>query len=362
MVTIKVYSYMSQASNLNRFPSLPALLKKLREFFAGIIGTRANEMPRVVEGTRNIMGTAVTITVVHPHVDEAKEAVGLAFDEMRKIESLMSIQKEDSEVSILNKNGFIENASAEVIYVVKKAIHYSMFSGGAFSITILPVLDLWEEKLKAGRYPTDEEIIKALELADYRNIRIDDGNIRFLRSGMRATLGGIAKGYAVDKAIKTLKQKGIKHALVNAGGDIRVVGEKVKGFPWRVAVRDPRDKKQFVTIVKLCDRAIATSGSYERFIGEGIKVSHIIDARNGKPVQNLLSATVIAKSAIDADALSTIVFLLGAEKGLKLIKGLNNVEALVVTKEGEIIKSDGFHRYEVQLQGKANALGNYELY
>jgi thiamine biosynthesis lipoprotein len=304
--------------------------------------------PYVIEGTRSMMGTSVTITAIHSSSEEAKEAVNLAFSEMRRVEDLMSVYREHSEVSILNRKGFIENASAETVYVIKKAIHYSELSGGAFSIGVLPLLDLWEERLKAGRFPTDKEINDMLELADYKNIVIDGRDVRFLKGGMRITLGGIAKGYAVDRAIETLMQSNIRHAMVNAGGDIRVIGKKAEGFPWRVAVRDPKNKRRFVTVVELCDRAVATSGGYERYIGKEMKVSHIIDARTGQPSQELMSTTIIAKSAVDADALSTVVFLLGLEGGMELVERLDGVEALVITKEGKSVRSSNFKIYETQ--------------
>jgi len=300
----------------------------------------------LIEVTCSIMGTSVAMTAIHSNVDEAKEAVRLAFDEMCRIEGLMSVYKEDSEVSILNRNGFIENASAETIYVIKKGIYYSELSEGAFSICVLPLLDLWKERLKAGRFPTETEIKEALELADCRNIVIDGRNVRLKKGGMRITLGGIAKGYAVDRAIEVLRRKGIRHALVNAGGDIRVIGEKAEGVPWRVAVRDPMNKRRFVTVVELRDRAVATSGSYERYIGKEMRVSHIINSKTGQPAQEMLSTTIIAKNAIDADTLSTVVFLLGLEKGIELVERLGDVEALVITKEGKIVRSSNFQRYE----------------
>ncbi len=300
----------------------------------------------VVEGTRSIMGTSVSITVIHPSPEEAKEAANLAFGEMDKIEDLMSVYKEDSEVSILNREGFLKDASPETIYVLKRGIYYSELSGGAFSICVLPLLELWEKRLETGMAPTEAEIEEALELADFRSIRIDGGDVELLKKGMRITLGGIAKGYAVDRAIEVLRRKGIGHALVNAGGDIRAIGGKVEGVPWRIGIRDPRNKRRFITVVEIGDRAIATSGSYERYIGRELKVSHIINAKTGRPAQELLSATIIAENAIDADVLSTVVFLLGLEKGMELVEEMGHVEALIVTKKGEVVRSSGFRRYE----------------
>jgi len=304
-----------------------------------------------IEGARSIMGTSVTITVVHTDVGEAKEAVRCAFDEMSKISDLLSVYKEKSEVSALNRNGLYERASAELIEVIERASYYSELSDGAFDVTVLPVLDLWEEKLGGGKVPTSEEIDKALGLVNYKNIAIEKGGIRFKKKGMGITLAGIAKGYVVDKAIEALKQKNIRHALVNAGGDIRVIGTKVKGAPWRVAVRDPQNKRESITIVKLRDRAIATSGCYERYLGKEAwarrqSVSHVINSKTGQPVQGPISSTVVAKKAIDTDTLATIILIVGTNKGMELIERLDGVEALVITDKGKVIRSGNFQRYE----------------
>ena len=305
-----------------------------------------NKKPYLIEGTRSIMGTSVAIAAVHPNVDEAKEAVSLAFEQVRRIEDLMSIYKQDSEVSMLNKNGFIGRATVGTILVIKKSLRYSELSEGAFSTCVLPLLDLWEEKLRAGKFPTETEINSVLEFTDYRNIALDGGNVQFRKSGMRITLGGIAKGYAVDRAIEVLCHEGVNNTLVSAGGDIRALGEKARGVPWRIAVRDPQDKRRSITVVELRDQAIATSGSYERHIGREMKVSHIVNSRTGQPAQGLLSTSIITKNAIDADALSTVVFLLGVERGMELVERLDGVEALVITGEGKVIRSSGFQRYE----------------
>jgi len=292
------------------------------------------------------MGTPVAITIVAPNADETKKALSLAFIEIRRIEDLMSIYKEDSEVSILNRDAFCGDASPELIHVIKTAGYYSELSKGAFDITVLPILDLWQEKANEGIFPTDAEISRSLELVNYRNIVVEDRGLRFKKGGMRLTLAGIAKGYAVDIAIEALRREGIRHALVNAGGDIRALGEKARGIPWRIAVRDPKDKRRSASIVKLCGEAIATSGSYERHIGREMKVSHIINSRTGQPAQWLQSTTIITKNAIDADALSTVVFSLGVDKGMEVVERLDGVEALVITKEGEVIRSSGFQHYE----------------
>ncbi len=280
------------------------------------------ESPHVIEGTRNIMGTSVAASIIHHDVDVAKEAMALAFNEMYKIDDLMSVYRANSEVRSLNESGFYEGASADTIRVIERANHYSRLSGGAFAITVLPIMT----GIRFTR--------STLELANYENLLIGNGNIGFKKAGMGITLGGIAKGYAVDRAIEVLRQNGIERALINAGGDIRTIGGRTAEVPWRIALRDPDNRKERVTVIELCDKAIATSGNYERF--------HIVNARTGCVAQEMMSATVIAENAMDADALSTTIFLLGVEKGMELVERLSGVEALVITNDRRILRSSGF--------------------
>ncbi|MFC1787388.1 FAD:protein FMN transferase [Halobacteriota archaeon] len=290
----------------------------------------------ITESTRNIMGTSVKMAVVHSDVDWAKKAMDVSFEEMYKINDLMSIYKDSSEISMLNNNGYCDYANADTIRVIERANHHSGLSDGAFSIAVLPVIGLWKKGI-----PTEASLREKLDLLDDNNILIEGGKIRLKKEGMGITLGGIAKGYAVDKAIETLKQNGIEHALVSAGGDIRTVGNKLDEAPWRVAIRNPQDKKKSVTTIELCDKAVATSGNYERFFNDGTTSPHIVDPRTGYTVQGLMSVTILAETTIDADALSTAVFVLGAEEGMRLVERAGS-EALIIDNDGEILKSSGF--------------------
>lgn len=290
--------------------------------------------PYILESIRSLMGTSVAMAIVHSDVDRGKEAMKLAFEEMSRIEDLMSVYKESSEVSSLNKNGFYEGASADTIYVIEKAKDYARLSKGAFSTAVPPLLELWRRRADVGEPPSEKEIGEVLELVDDENIVVEGGDITLKKVGMGITLGGIAKGYAVDKAIETLRENGVEHALVNAGGDIMTLGDKLGGVPWRIALRDPRDKRRSITVVGLRDRAIATSGNYER--------EHILDPRSGYPVRGLLGASVITDKAIDADALSTTVFVLGEEAGREFVERFDGVEYHLVTGDGKILRSTGF--------------------
>lgn len=289
------------------------------------------EMVHVIKDVQNALGTFVTITIVHPNVDEGISALRAAFDEIYRIHDLMSVHKQSSEVGILNRKGYYEGVSDDTKYVIERANYFSDLSDGIFDITVLPILRLWEENARTSKVPTDAEISERLELVNYRNVIIQEENISFRKAGMGITLAGVAKGYAVDKAIEALSQGNIRHALVNAGGDIRLIGGKTETIPWKIAIRDPRNKTRIVTTVDLYDQAIATSGTYQRSFND------IINPKVGRPAQGVLSSTIVAKKAIDADMLATCLFVLGAEKGIELLGRLDGVKALVITSDGSIL-------------------------
>jgi thiamine biosynthesis lipoprotein len=289
-------------------------------------------MVHVIKDVQNVLGTFVTITIIHPNVMEGISALRAAFNEINRIHDLMSVHKQSSEVGVLNKKGYHEGVSNDTRFVIQRANHFSELSDGTLDITVLPILKLWEENARRNKVPTDAEISKRLELVDYRNILIKETNIRFRKAGMGITLAGVAKGYAVDKAIEVLSQQHIRHALVNAGGDIRVIGGKTETMPWKIAIRDPKNKARIVTSVELYDQAIATSGTYQRSFND------IINPKVGRPAQGLLSSTIIAKKAIDADMLATCMFILGTEKGRALLRRLDGVKSFTITSDGSILQ------------------------
>jgi thiamine biosynthesis lipoprotein len=244
---------------------------------------------------------------------------------------------------MFNEQGHIENPSDEMVKNINAALYYGNISNGSFDITVQPILDLYTYSFQElRRPPTSEEIDSALILVDYNDIFIKKNLILFRKEGMKITLGGITKGYAIDKAIEVLEDRGIEHALVNAGGDMRVIGSKPDG-KWKIALQNPRDEKDFITIIDLDNVAVATSGDYERYFNENKSFHHIVDPRTGYSATSLMSVTIIASKAMDADAIATSVFVLGKEKGLELIESLNDVEGLVITEEKEIVKSSDFN-------------------
>ena len=302
--------------------------------------------------TRSIMGTTVTIEVLDTNEAHALESIDMAFDEIYYVDELMSSYKNESQLSILNRQGYLDDANPDFVYVLDRSKYYSEISDGAFDVTIKPILDLWSSKYSpGGTYmpPTSDEINETLKLVDYSGITIEKGskNSISLRPNMSVILGGIAKGYSVDMAIQSLKLNGITNGFVNAGGDGRFIGLNEQGILWNIGLQNPNKSEEAVTRMAIGDMAVATSGNYERYFSDEAKVSHISDPRTGYSSQELISTTVIANTAIDADALATAVFVLGEYNGIEMIEELNGVECLIITDDKRIIRSSGFGEYEI---------------
>jgi thiamine biosynthesis lipoprotein len=290
-----------------------------------------------------IMGTRVAVELWSEDAALAGRAMDEVIAEMRRTDELMSTYKPESQLSQVNAHAHERpvQVDADIIAVVERALAMSKLSGGAFDITYASVGYLYD--YRAHQRPTDREIAAALPGVDYRQVQVDREarTIRFLRTGVRIDLGGIAKGYAVDRSIEHLRNLGIEHAMVNAGGDTRLLGDR-RGKPWVVGIRDPRSEGRVVTRLPLEEEAISTSGDYERYFEEdGVRYHHILVPGTGKSARGVRSATVIGADATLTDALSTTVFVLGVERGMRLIAGLKGVEAVVVDDQGRIYYSDG---------------------
>lgn len=298
-----------------------------------------------LQQTRQAMGTIVTIKIIG-YKASSQSALDKAFYEISTIEDTISPYKQDSEISRLNKEGYIDEASPDLLFLIERSINYGTLSNGAFDITIQPVLDLWKTKISAGEYPDKEEINKTLTLVNYSNITINNDTIAFNMHGMAVTLGGIAKGYAVDRAVSVLKEEGYLSGLVNAGGDGMYFGTGQDGSNWRVGLVNPDNKSESIVILNISDMAVATSGNYERYFNESARLSHISDPRDGYSCQSLISATVIATSAMEADTLATTIFVLGPVDGMELIERIETVECLLITSDRNILRSSGFSSYE----------------
>ncbi len=293
-----------------------------------------------------LMGTLVEITLREPDADKAQMAINQAFDEMRRLEKLMSTHLLDSEISRLNnaarKNLFFSVSDA-VIEVIKRGVYWGEKSNGAFDISIGPVSRLWQFNDENPSLPDAGLLTEALPLVNFHDIEINAPKVRLKKPGMSLHLGAIGKGYAVDKAMQALKSSGIQHALINAGGDLKALGSRADGKPWKIGLQHPRKPEQMIASFELTNKAVATSGDYQRYFMLGdTRYHHILNPTTGMPARGMISATIIADNVMDADALATAVFVMGQENGLALIDSLEGVECMIVSDSGTIRFSENF--------------------
>lgn len=303
-----------------------------------------NKKLHKVSKTRVAMGTIVSMTLIHPSKDEAEEAMGRAFQEIDRLTGLMNRFDRATAVGQLNREGFLKDIPPEVAQVVGRALDYHRVSRGTFDISVKPIVDLFREKFqgKGATAPTDLEISRALELVNARDIHIKGRNITFAKPGMGITLDGIAKGYIVDRASAVLAKRGIANHLINAGGDIRTMGTRLDRKPWTVAIQDPKKNKQYPDIIHMRNGAIATSGNYEVYFDREKMFHHIVNPGTGLSPELSTSVSVVANTAMDADALSTSVFVMAPKDGAAFIDTLPNCECLVISRSGAQIKSRGW--------------------
>lgn len=298
---------------------------------------------KLLKQTRMIMGTFAEISLYSHDEKKAGKAIDEALEEMERMDHIMSNYKSNSELSLINKNAAKSPVpcNKELLDVIEKSHYYSKLSDGAFDITVFPVIGLWGFFREKGYIPSGEEINNLLPAVSYKNIVIkksDDpeksNTIFFKHHQTLLDLGGIGKGYAVDKALEVIKKHGIDNACINLGGNIYVFGTPGGKNVWKIGVQHPRNKNEILGYLKLRNEATATSGDYERFFEiDGERYSHIIDPRTGIPVRGVIATTIIASTGTDVDALSTIVFVLGPERGLALIKKIPGAEALIIYEE-----------------------------
>ncbi len=302
------------------------------------------------EETRSLMDTFVTV-VIYSRPETAQTTINAAFTRMEEIETIATSWDSRGEAYKLNETGFIDNASEELIELIELSLKYNKITDGCFDITVQPLLDLWQFDPEAEKQFW--ELDKADQLAAIDNAKkligrdrivIDGKSIR-LKEGSAITLGGIAKGYATDEALETLKRMGIKHALVNAGGDLRTLGAKPGGQGWEIALVNPDDTTQSLASFVVEDKAVTTSGNYERYFNPDKSVHHIINPRTGFSANECISVTIIAENGASADALATGVFVLGPDNGMELVEIMDGVEALIVDASRNIYRSSGLSQY-----------------
>jgi thiamine biosynthesis lipoprotein len=284
------------------------------------------------------MGTYLRITLHGIEDARAESLAETAFDRIRKVNDLMSIYRSDSEFSVLNSAAGAESVSisTETMYLLSESKRYHKITAGTFDPSIGPLMELWHLREK-GNVPTEQEIDSTLALIGLDGLYIDETQNRaFIAEGMELDSGGIAKGYAVDLAIASLRHSGVSGAMVDLGGNIGLLGSgpSENGY-WRIGIRNPLVREDMIAVLQLKDVTTATSGQYEQyFIHEGKRYGHLLDPRTGRPADALLSTTIISPEGIAADALSTGVFILGPEEGMALVERLPAVEAVIILDPG----------------------------
>jgi len=292
------------------------------------------------------MGTVVTISAVHPDAEAARTMVADTFDEIERLESLLSRHRVGTPVWRLNDTGLLDAPPPEVIEVVQAGLDYSALTDGAFDVTIAPLLNLYNSSFdEGGVAPPPEEIRKALALVGSKHVRMSERAIVFEKSGMAVTLDGIAKGYIVDRAVELLQRRGADRVLVNAGGDMASAGESLGGDAWKMGLQDPRIASRSLGVIRLRGEAVASSGDYVQYLTADMSLHHILDPRTGRSPGHTSGASVVAPSAMTADALSTAALVLGPVDGIELLDRLDGIEGMIVTKDQTIVRSKGLDRY-----------------
>ncbi len=314
------------------------------------LGLRQYQAGRVVAydtGFRGVMGTWAQVVAVGPNA-VAESCAEKGFAELVRIDEAMSDYKDTSELSKINRQAFREKVpiSEELFSLLQTSVEYSGLSDGGFDVTIGPLVDLWRKAGRTNTTPTEEQLEAARAKVGYEKLKLDPANcsVRFAVEGMQLDLGAIAKGYAVDRAIEILRQAGAIGGMVNLGGNIRTFGRPIGKPDWNIGMRDPTDPNHIQLTLRLDDWAVATSGDYERFVFvEGQKVNHILDPATRHGATGLSSVTILARTGLEADALSTTVTVMGKDKGLALIERLPDTEAILIEadKPDEPIFSSG---------------------
>jgi len=314
-------------------------------FLAAILVAGCAGPPKPVSQTELLLGTTITITVFD-RIDSGMLAQ--AFARVRSIQDRMTTVGTSSEVDEVNQEAGIRpvKVTRDVFDVVKTALEFSRLTNGAFDITVGPIVKLWSIGTSHEQLPTKKAIDELLPLVNWHLVKLDQaaGTIYLEKRGMAIDLGGIAKGYAADEAERILAKAGVRHAILDFGGNIVVMGSKPDGSPWRIGIQTPfADRGSYLGIVTASEMSVVTSGPYERyFVRNGVVYHHIINPKTGYPVEDhLTSTTIYSDVSIVGDGLSTSVFVMGLQDGYALVRDLKGVDAIFVTDSGKVYATPG---------------------
>ena len=334
-----VSSTRSQLRSRSSVPALGAAMLAL------VVASSCSAKP--MDRAELVLGTVCSIRIQDGGSDRALDAV---FARLKEIDAEMSANSADSVIAAVNKAAGVSPVPApdDLRYVISRALHYAKISGGAFDPTIGPVVKLWNIGMDGERVPGADEIKEALTLVDYRDVVLDNaaGTVFLRRPGMLLDLGAIAKGYAADEAELLLLKHRVKGAVIDLGGNVKVTGKKPDGTKWRIGIQNPFDDRGDRLGIATLEGGytVVTSGVYERYFTgvNGEHYHHILGTRTGYPVQNgLVSVTIISKSSVDADGLSTTVFALGLQDGMALVESMPGIEAVFVDSDKRVYMSTG---------------------
>ena len=307
--------------------------------------SKDNKVTEPLSKTELLMGTVVTVTLYDSNDEGILDKV---FTKVKELESTLSINENGTLVDKINESAGIEPVKVDydTYTVIKKGLEYAKLSNGLFDISVGPIVKLWNIGLPEAKVPTQEEIDSRIPLVGYSDVELnDEENTVFLkRQGMMIDLGGVAKGYTADVISDILTEEGVKSAIIDLGGNIFAHGLKVDGSTWRIGIQNPfSDRGDIIGTITVKNKSIVTSGIYERYIEkDGIKYHHILSPKTGYPYENEIAGiTIISDKSSDGDALSTSVFAMGVEEGMKFVNTQEGIDAIFVTKDNKIYITDG---------------------
>lgn len=295
------------------------------------------------ERTSWALGADVTLTALHEDRRLAELAIDDAFAELERIEEVMSLYRPHSQLCRLNREGVLHDPDPSLVTVLRAATAMSERSGGAFDATVQPLWTVYAAAKKAGRLPEAAAVREASLRVDWRKLEVGADRIRLRGEGMAVTLNGIAQGYAADRVRAALTARGVRHALVNTG-EFGSLGCKADGAPWTVGIQHPRQPDAYVALASLEGRFLSTSGDYAAAFSDDFRHNHIFDPRTGLSPAEFSSVSVVAPTGMEADALTKVLFVLGLDRGLDVVRALPGADALCVTKDGRTACTEGFPR------------------
>jgi thiamine biosynthesis lipoprotein len=287
------------------------------------------------------LGSHVTITLLHHNPRQGERALAAAFDELETIEQIMSIYRPHSQLSCLNREGLLRDPHPYLLDVLRTATAMSRRTKGAFDVTVQPLWALYRHAQLAGQIPAEDSIERTCRNIDWRNVFISSGHVELRGAGMAVTLNGIAQGFAADRVRAVLRAHGVINALIDTG-ELGSMGHRADGLAWQVGIQHPRDPAAFASVVQLAGRCLSTSGDYATSFLQDHSRHHVFDPHTGRSPTELSSVSVAAPTSMLADATSTAVFVLGADAGLALVSSMPNVDALLMTKSGRMLRTAGF--------------------